>query len=77
MRKITDHLGVHYATINRAIDLVLLCPVWLLFILIHFLYLGSSDLLPQAHEKNHPMVSIAFTLLGFLLIFVITGLLGV
>jgi zinc transporter ZupT len=42
-----------------------------------FLYLGSADLLPQAHEKNHPLVSIAFTLLGFLLIFVITGLLGV
>ncbi len=42
-----------------------------------FLYLGSSDLLPEAHEKNHPLISIAFTLLGFLLIFVITGLLGV
>ncbi len=42
-----------------------------------FLYLGSSNLLPQAHEKNVPLVSIAFTLLGFLLIFVITGLLGV
>jgi zinc transporter, ZIP family len=42
-----------------------------------FLYLGSSDLLPQAHEKNAPLVSIAFTLLGFLVIFVVTGLLGV
>ncbi len=42
-----------------------------------FLYLGSSDLLPQAHEKNDPLVSIAFTLLGSLLIFVITRLLGV
>jgi zinc transporter ZupT len=42
-----------------------------------FLYLGASDLLPEAHEKNHPLVSIAFTLLGFLLIFVITRLLGV
>jgi zinc transporter ZupT len=41
------------------------------------LYLGSSDLLPQAHEKSDPLVSIAFTLLGFLLIFVITRLLGV
>jgi len=35
------------------------------------------DLLPQAHEKNDPLVSIAFTLLGFLLIFAITRLLGV
>ncbi len=42
-----------------------------------FLYLGSADLLPQAHEKNHPLVSITFTLLGFLLIFVITRLLAV
>jgi zinc transporter ZupT len=42
-----------------------------------FLYLGSSDLLLQAHEKSDPLVSIAFTLFGFLLIFVITRLLGV
>jgi zinc transporter ZupT len=42
-----------------------------------FLYFGSSDLLPQAHEKDDPLVSIAFTLMGFLLIFVITRLLGV
>lgn len=42
-----------------------------------FLYLGSSDLLPKAHEKSDPLVSIAFTLLGFLVIFVITGLLRV
>ncbi len=42
-----------------------------------FLYLGASDLLPQAHEESEPLVSIAFTLLGFVLIFVITRLLGV
>ena len=41
------------------------------------LYLGSSDLLPQAHEKNAPLVSTAFTLLGFLQIFVTPGLPGV
>ncbi len=41
-----------------------------------FLYLGSSDLLPQAHKGSDPLVSIAFTLLGFLLIFIITKLLG-
>ncbi len=41
-----------------------------------FLYLGSSDLLPQAHEKNAPLASIAFTLLGFLLIFAVVTLLG-
>ena len=42
-----------------------------------FLYLGSSDLLPEAHEKSDPLIAIALTLLGFLLIFVITRLLGV
>jgi len=42
-----------------------------------FLYLRSSDLLPQAHKKSDPLVSIAFTLLGFFLIFVITRLVGV
>ena len=42
-----------------------------------FLYLGSSDLLPEAHEENPPLVTIVFTLLRFLLIFIITRLLGV
>jgi zinc transporter, ZIP family len=41
-----------------------------------FLYLGSSDLLPEAHEKSDPLIAIVLTLLGFLLIFVITRLLG-
>ncbi len=42
-----------------------------------FLYLGASDLLPESHEKNPPLLSVVSTLLGFLAIFVITGLLGV
>ena len=42
-----------------------------------FLYLGAADLLPEAHEKNHPLVSIGLTILGFLFIFVVTGLLGI
>ncbi len=42
-----------------------------------FLYLGASDLLPEAHEKNPPLVSIALSLAGFLLIFVITAVLRV
>jgi ZIP family zinc transporter len=51
--------------------------IWILpFFAGGFLYLGSSDLLPKVHEKGDPLVSIAFTLLGFLLIFVITWLLG-
>ena len=37
-----------------------------------FLYLGSSDLLPKAHEKNPPLISLLVTLSGFLLIFIVT-----
>jgi ZIP family zinc transporter len=36
-----------------------------------FLYLGASDLLPEAHEKNPPLVSLVATLTGFVLIFAI------
>ena len=37
-----------------------------------FLYLGASDLLPEAHEKNPPLVSVVSSLAGFLFIFVLT-----
>ncbi len=72
---ITPVLGVLSTLVIRIPQYYLI--LFLPFFAGGFLYLGSSDLLPQAHEKNHPLVSIAFTLLGFLLIFVITGLLGV
>ncbi len=42
-----------------------------------FLYLGASDLLPEAHEKNPPAVSLALSLAGFLLIFLVTQFLNV
>jgi ZIP family zinc transporter len=42
-----------------------------------FLYLGASDLLPEAHEKNPPIVSVVLTILGFLLVFAIVQLLNV
>jgi ZIP family zinc transporter len=42
-----------------------------------FLYLGASDLLPEAHERNPPAVSLVLSLAGFLLIFVITRFLNV
>jgi len=42
-----------------------------------FLYLGASELLPEAHQKNPPLVSMIATLAGFLLIFVITRFLKV
>jgi ZIP family zinc transporter len=40
-----------------------------------FLYLGASDLLPEAHEKNPPLVSLLATLAGFLVIFAIVQVL--
>lgn len=42
-----------------------------------FLYLGSSDLLPQAHENSDPLLPTALTLLGFLLVFLVRRVLGV
>jgi ZIP family zinc transporter len=36
-----------------------------------FFYLGASDLLPEAHEKNPPLVSLVSTVGGFLVIFAI------
>jgi zinc transporter ZupT len=40
-----------------------------------FLYLGASDLLPQAHEKNPPVLTVALCTLGCVLIFVLTFIL--
>jgi len=42
-----------------------------------FLYLGASDLLPDAHERNAPLPMILFTLAGFLFIFCLTRFLEV
>jgi len=36
------------------------------------LYIGASDILPQAHEKDSSRITIALTVLGTLLMFVIT-----
>ena len=40
-----------------------------------FFYLGASDLLPEAHEKNPPLLGVMANLVGFALIFVVTRLL--
>jgi len=55
-------------------------PQWYLAYLLPFfaggfLYLGASDLLPEAHEKNPPLVSLLSTLAGFLLIFAVVQVL--
>jgi len=42
-----------------------------------FLYLGASDLLPEAHERNPPIVSLVASAAGFALIFVVTVLLKI
>jgi ZIP family zinc transporter len=51
-------------------------PQWYLAYLLPFFaggffYIGASDLLPEAHEKNPPLVSLVSTLGGFLAIFAI------
>ena len=40
-----------------------------------FLYLGASDLLPEAHEKNPQLLTIVSCVAGFVLIFILTFLL--
>ncbi len=42
-----------------------------------FLYLGASELLPEAHLKNPPLASLLSTLGGFILIFIITRFLQI
>jgi zinc transporter, ZIP family len=56
--------------------LVVAPPQWYLAYLLPFFaggffYLGASDLLPEAHEKNPPLVSLVSTIGGFVVIFVI------
>ncbi len=52
--------------------LVLLLP----FFAGGFLYLGASDLLPEAHEKNPQMLTIVSCTSGFILIFILTYVLS-
>ncbi len=40
-----------------------------------FLYLGASDLLPEAHEKNPEILTVISCTAGFVLIFMITYML--
>jgi ZIP family zinc transporter len=40
------------------------------------LYIGSSDILPEAHSKHSSMKTITMTLLGVIFMFVITKLIG-
>jgi zinc transporter ZupT len=41
-----------------------------------FLYLGASDLLPAAHEKNPQVLTTVSCIVGFLKIFVLTYVLS-
>jgi zinc transporter ZupT len=66
--------------LGAASTLFIAPPQWYLAYLLPFfaggfLYLGASDLLPEAHEKNPPLVSLLSTLGGFLLIFAVVQVL--
>ncbi len=41
-----------------------------------FLYLGASDLLPEAHEETSPAIAFAVSLVGFLVIFIASRFVG-
>jgi ZIP family zinc transporter len=41
-----------------------------------FLYLGASDLLPEAHEKNPEILTVISCITGFVLIFTLTYVLS-
>jgi len=55
-------------------DLRGLLPFLLAFFAGSFLYIGASDLLPEAREHDSPLVAVA-TFMGMLAIFLITRLL--
>ena len=52
--------------------IVLLLP----FFAGNFLYLGASDLLPEAHEKNPEILTVVSCIAGFVLIFILTYMLA-
>ncbi len=72
---ITPILGI-FSTLFFTIPeryLVLILP----FFAGGFFYLGASELLPEAHLKNPPLVSLIATLTGFALIFIVTRFLQI
>jgi len=42
-----------------------------------FLYLGASDLLPQAHQKNPKLSTIVSSIAGFIVIFILARILNI
>ena len=50
-------------------------PLILPFFAGGFLYLGAGDLLPEAHEHNRPLTALLMIISGFVLIYVVVGLL--
>jgi zinc transporter ZupT len=42
-----------------------------------FIFLGSSDCLPEAYEKSPPWVTVTFSLLGFVIIFGVVRLIDI
>ena len=41
-----------------------------------FLYLGASDLLPEAHEETSPRMAFGISLIGFLVVFIAARFIG-
>ena len=71
---ITPVLGATASLLITLLDqyLVYLLP----FFAGGFLYLGASDLLPEAHEETSPAIAFAVSLVGFLVIFIASRFVG-
>jgi len=65
-------LSTLFVTIPEGYLVLLLC-----FFAGGFIYLGASELLPEAHKNEPPLVTLLPTLGGFLLIFLITRFLQI
>jgi len=70
---ITPVIGAIVSLFIKGVDqyLVYLLP----FFAGGFLYLGASDLLPEAHDETTPSVAFAISLVGFLVVFIASKLL--
>ena len=67
--------------LGAVVALFIVVPQYFLVLLLPFfaggfLYLGASDLLPEAHEKNPQILTIVACTSGFILVFVLTYVLS-
>lgn len=72
---VTPLLGVTSTLLFTIPDRYLVLII--LFLVGGFLFLGASDCLPEAYEKNPPWVTVTFSLVGFVIIFAVVRVLNI